>query len=582
MRYLIKISITLSILLCSIRTKLASAADQAFDNAADPAYSSTWIAGTNGGEGYLPWFFTADFTGPFVPPDFHIGSSGTSIDTNGRSWYIAAPSGANYYGAADLAIRPIQYGTDLSIGQTLSLDITFGNISSSPLNPPISNRYSSQTWAFDAAIVEADPRYANYRVNGFDSGISRTNASLHISYSLQPNDQYTLRITPISSSAVTRTITGSATDTQALNTGTLFFRNDGGGTGPSQALYFNNLAIGTPDVIAFYDEPPSNALEPGHAFLQMIPRNNSQVGTYYRGFYPNFTFPFAPGHLQDDSNAAWQFRVSYNVTDAEYNSAEAVINHDNLAPPFYNLVSFNCANWIGKVANAAGIQLPSTLDRANIADPLAFGQTLQAIGIGNSFESGTVERNVNQLMQILSHRTDLSPHIGKTAQDYSYVGIEAAGHTDPAGIAASLNLALDKVDIGSINANQSSGFSISVLNEDPNASIISINWGDGSPFEEQSLNMSHTYAVGTYVSDLLIIDAGAVHSYDMTIDVSSGASALITINPTPFAPIETPNGDLTILGAIPPVPEPSMISLLILCSGLCLVRRSSRYANITR
>jgi hypothetical protein len=78
-----------------------------------------------------------------------------------------------------------------------------------------------------------------------------------------------------------------------------------------------------------------------------------------------------------------------------------------------------------------------------------------------------------------------------------------------------------------------------------------MNWGDGSAFQEQSLSFSHIYGSGTYQADLLVIDAGAVHSYTMTVAVSSSAASSININVTAFPPSSITNQGFVTASPVP-------------------------------
>ena len=82
------------------------AADNAYDNAADPAYSHGWFAGSNGGHGFGPWNFDKD------PSQYTIASS-PGIDVSNKSWAITAEYGTT-------AIRPLTGGA-LAVGQSVQV-----------------------------------------------------------------------------------------------------------------------------------------------------------------------------------------------------------------------------------------------------------------------------------------------------------------------------------------------------------------------------------------------------------------------------------------------------------------------------
>ena len=142
-----------------------------------------------------------------------------------------------------------------------------------------------------------------------------------------------------------------------------------------------------------------------------------------------------------------------------------------------------------------------------------------------------------------------------TPTDYSYSGIEQGGHSAPGTLASTLGLPLDQVNLGTVNANNVGGLSLNLVGTDPAKDVISMNWGDGSAYQKQSLSFSHVYSPGTYTADLLDVDDGAVHSYDMTVLVSSAPSTPIDITVTAFAPVETPNQGLVPLAPLSEVPQ---------------------------
>jgi hypothetical protein len=89
------------------------AADNAYDNAADPAYSQGWFFGSNGGHGFGPWGFAAN--GDYS--QFTIASS-PGIDVSNKSWAVTVRT-TSYLGAS----RPFA-GGNLSAGQVLRLSWT--------------------------------------------------------------------------------------------------------------------------------------------------------------------------------------------------------------------------------------------------------------------------------------------------------------------------------------------------------------------------------------------------------------------------------------------------------------------------
>jgi hypothetical protein len=301
---------------------------------------------------------------------------------------------------------------------------------------------------------------------------------------------------------------------------------------------------GSTAFLSFYHQSGGalGAAGEGHSFVALTNKNGSSL---FAGFYcDDYQYYFAnvpeigfSGYINDDQNTAWDYKISYPITDAQYKSALAVIAHDTQSPPRYWLIGFNCMDWVAKVATAAGIQLPQyKYLLAGVADPLIFYTSLSAMGNGTTYMGGTVTSNNASLVRFLSTYSTVT-----TPVDYSYSGLEKAGHADPSALATSIGIPYDHVNLGTVNANNVNGLSLTLAGADANHDVISIKWGDGSSPQEQSLSLSHVYATGTYAAQLLVIDAGAVHSYDMSVVVSSSTAATVAANVTPLAPVSIPN-----------------------------------------
>ena len=322
--------------------------------------------------------------------------------------------------------------------------------------------------------------------------------------------------------------------------------------GASYTALFNKTAT-----ITFYHQPGDNANGYGHAFLSITSVNGD---TDFYGFYFHNNWDILTCNKQgyiSKYEPTWDFNISYPITIHQYDSAGGLIMYDRDNLPVYCLFTFNCMDWVASIANAAGINLTSYKDSAGISDPRNFGQYLSSLGAGTiTYDGGLISQN-NSAHNVAPMRPLGPIPLDETNQipyDYSYSGLENAGHTAPASLATSIGIGYDLVNLGANNANIISGLSLNIVGTNASQDLISMNWGDGSAFQEQSLTFSHVYSNGTYQADLLIIDAGAVHSYQMTIIVSSAAAAYITINVTAFPPMSIPNQ-----GLIPSDPVPDFV-----------------------
>ena len=310
--------------------------------------------------------------------------------------------------------------------------------------------------------------------------------------------------------------------------------------------------------ISFYHEPGGNGVNVnGHAFLSIQWKNgDSQFYGFYPASWQNEILGLTPGMIARNQ-PNWDFNISYPITVAQYASAATVITYDTINPPRYSLITFNCMNWVAKIANAAGVELPAVRNHYGIADPSIFGASLANIGEGNTYDGGLV--------------TGYKLQDPPTPFDYSYGGLESAGHTNAASLATLIGLAYDPINLGTVNANSTNGISLTLASPNTNQDLISMNWGDGSAYQEQSLAFSHVYASGTYQANLLVVDAGAVHSYDMTVNVSSSHAASITFNVTPFPPANIPNQGLVRANPVPDFNVVQTTSIVVLPNGHAVV-----------
>jgi hypothetical protein len=314
-----------------------------------------------------------------------------------------------------------------------------------------------------------------------------------------------------------------------------------------------NFELSPMPTITFYHQPGDDNNGAGHAFLSLRWENcETKFWGFYSTGWANEILGVTPG-IVDGGEPNWDFSISYPITVVEYDSAATVITQDKISPPWYSLLTFNCMNWAIKVANAAGVELPSSHDNAGFADPRTFGASLENIGNGNTKYGGLV-------------REYDSPD-PVTPFDYSYSGLESAGHTNAAGLATSIGLAYNLVNLGTVNANNIRGLSMGLSGVATNQDLISMNWGDGSAFQEQSLGFSHIYSNGTYHADLLVIDAGAVHSYTMTVSVSSSAAPSIAVNVTAFPPATITNQGFVLASPVPDFNIAQLTSISILSNG---------------
>jgi hypothetical protein len=300
----------------------------------------------------------------------------------------------------------------------------------------------------------------------------------------------------------------------------------------------------------------------GHAFVQMMPMFGPQNGrTLAYGYYPSVSSPYATGVIKNDGTHAKDFCICYNVTQAQYNAAAGVINARITTPGTYNVLTNNCVDFAAAVATAAGITLPTTVNRLNISDPAAAWSSLNAIGNNGTSGGGTVTTSANI-------------QAPGTPKDYSYVGLTDDGHMHPATLAGYTGTTLTQTNLGTVNANFTGGMSFSLANADLANSIVSMNWGDGSLYDDRQSSFTHVYSPGTYNADLFVLDAGSVQRFNFTVNVNSSAPGNLFATVASFSPTTLDNSGGAAFNSVESVaiPEPSAMTLLA-GAGLTLLRR---------
>lgn len=346
------------------------------------------------------------------------------------------------------------------------------------------------------------------------------------------------------------------------------------GTGYLKIDYSDaGVSLVTTSVISFYVEGTWNNGGAGHAFVGLSKGDGS--GEYKAGLVPGTLNPFqsagaayALGFIQNESSTPWNAKITYAISDATYYQITQTILHDTTSPPIYWLFGNNCVDWSSHIADIASVQLPTTRTTGGAAsDPYVFLQSLLSIGDGGTYHGGIVSLNTGTGIP--------SPN---QPNDVSFSSLESAAHSNASGVATKLGVLLESANLGRMNANDLTGLCISIIGPNTSTNLISMDWGDGSQMTDQDLSLTHIYAPGTYTAELIVIDAGAVHEYTMTVLVSSDVGSNAVIDVTPFEASTTPN-----LGLDPAkVPEPASLLLMLPATLLWTMPRKQKMRSINQ
>jgi hypothetical protein len=279
----------------------------------------------------------------------------------------------------------------------------------------------------------------------------------------------------------------------------------------------------------------------GHVFVQMLPTNGPQAGRtdLCYGKYPAGADIFGgAGVIKWDKGRKWSQKICFTVTAAQYNAAGAKINTKLAAPTPYNLLTANCVDWANAVATAAG-QVPPASSWWGISDPETMGQTVKAAGNGAVLNGGTITYNAAPNIG-----PDGNPVAFNPPRDFDAGNMAALCHSDPAQVAGKMGVMLNQQGQGPVETGIGQEYAVMVFGANPDSSLISISWGDGSPIEAQDSVFSHSYALpGVYTASVITINSGMVNHVSWRVMVNDGGRPATTpVNvPPPPPPRDFPN-----------------------------------------
>jgi hypothetical protein len=235
----------------SLGAVAGSVTTQAFDNAAQSAYSGGWTNGSNGGFGFDPWTLATSSAGT-SSNGFFVGvstnnASGASpgIDTGGQSWGLYANSG-------NTSVAYRAFASSVPVGGTLKIDMRNGYIDTGGIDG-FALRHGNVTGS--TANYNAGARLQYYFVGGASdytvvdaSGtnvttVSYTGTGQHLMFALGTNDAYTLTVIDNASGNTNATLSGTLGGTSGSSLDSISFYNINAGANNPYNLFFNSLSI---------------------------------------------------------------------------------------------------------------------------------------------------------------------------------------------------------------------------------------------------------------------------------------------------------------------------------------------------
>jgi phosphatidylinositol-3-phosphatase len=230
---------------------------QALDNADDPAYSGGWTNGSNGGTGFSPWTLTGSGVLGSNTNGYFIGSSTNNafdaspgIDVGGKSWGIYA-NDTNFTAAYR------GFSASVPVGGTLKVDMDNGFINTgfsdgfvlrngNATNNPAAYNTAAR---FEFLYLGGDSSNSYKVVDEaglYNIGVPFTGTGVHLTFTLNTADTYTLLVVDNASGATNATVIGTLSGTTGSTVDSIAVYNRNAGSGSTANAFFNSLQIIAP------------------------------------------------------------------------------------------------------------------------------------------------------------------------------------------------------------------------------------------------------------------------------------------------------------------------------------------------
>lgn len=275
----------------------------------------------------------------------------------------------------------------------------------------------------------------------------------------------------------------------------------------------------------------------GHAFVQLLPdagpQGSSRNLTY--GFYPKkqeLAITGGPGQIKNDSEHGWEWKLCKSITDESYEKAARVISLDRDKVPQYSLGGFNCTDWVFKVADAAGVKLPSARALGTgLFDPEELANKYKAMWR----EQGS--RNIPGGDAVFKNTENVWPNNAadpptRTVDLDSYTDITLLAFAEPRTIAHALDMTARTAVLPGETVGVGRPLRISLERLGTLPTVTEVQFGDGSR-EYQRKAFVHSYRrAGTYRLRGIAIANATVYRFSVQVKVvrgGGGASAVAAV-----------------------------------------------------
>jgi hypothetical protein len=290
----------------------------------------------------------------------------------------------------------------------------------------------------------------------------------------------------------------------------------------------------------------------GHAFVQLLPDSGEHAGKrdLIYGFYPKHAWRAViggPGNVLDDKTHGWDWRKCGNVNHDQYSVTQRAIAADISSPPDYALLKFNCTDWVFKMAEKAGIPLPSAKALGTgLYDPEVLAKNLQKDWeqqgrrnlpntIGTVWHNNSVQKPLDAPdYKVVANgaratATRMSPE--------SYTDVSALAFSDPGQLADGLGMTAETDRLPDEQVGVGNRLRIRFAQVDTDRAVTVVRWGDGSDTEQDaSADLEYRKAGDYRVRGIAIVGA-TVYRFELTVQVSEpGGDAERTIEVPHNAP----------------------------------------------
>ena len=276
----------------------------------------------------------------------------------------------------------------------------------------------------------------------------------------------------------------------------------------------------------------------GHAFVQLLPdagpQGSSRNLTF--GFYPRnqaLAITGGPGQIKNDSEHGWEWKLCKSVTDQSYDKAARLISLDRDKTPQYSLGGFNCTDWVFKVADAAGVKLPSARalgtglydpeELANKYKVLWHEQGGRNIPGGDAVFKNTANVWPNNVADPPSRTIDLD----------SYTDITLLAFIAPRTIAHALDMTARTAVLPAETVGAGRRLRISLARLGTLRTVTEVQFGDGSR-QYQRRTFAHSYRrAGAYRLRGIAIANATVYRFSLRVRVVRASAAVSTATTVP-------------------------------------------------